>query len=194
MLFDYTYGAWTKFTGINAADWFIYNKELHFGSSNEAATYKLLQGFDDNEAGYESFLYSKKIDYDLPHELKRLRYIYVEGSLTTNTNIRADLLYNEEDSPISKTISGSGSYVNITGEAEEIGKSTFGLGTYGGDDSDETYLLYKFRVRLSYDNVDFFNMQLKFTTDQPGYVWKISKIVPYVEPLPGKKFPTDNFI
>lgn len=194
LVYDFIYNSWVKWTGINANDFFIYNDGLYYGSSNENATYKLFEGYDDNGAGYETFQYTKKLDYDLPHELKRLRYVYVEGSMTTNSEIRVDLFYNEEESPITKTISGSGAYVNITGEAEEIGSSTFGLGTYGGSDSDETYLLYKFRVRLSYDNVDFFNMQMKFSSDEAGSVWKISKVAPYVTDITGKKFPVDNVI
>lgn len=194
LVYDFIYGSWSKWTGINANDFFIYEDGLYYGSSNENATYALFQGFDDNGAGYETYQYTKKLDYELPHELKRLRYVYIEGSITTNSEIRVDLFYNEEQSPITKTISGSGGYVNITGEAEEIGSSTFGLGTYGGQDSDETYLLYKFRVRLSYDNVDFFNMQMKFSSDEAGSVWKISKVVPYVTDINGKKFPTDNVI
>ena len=194
LMYDYIYNGWTQFAGWNVNDWFIYDKELHYGASNEDSTYRCLQSFSDNTYGYESFYKTKKLDYDIPHELKRLRYVYLEGLITTNTDITVELYYNEEDAPITKTILGSGTYVNVTGEAEEIGKSTFGKGTLGGEDSDESYLLYKFRVRLSYDNVDFFNMQMKFKTDTAGDVWKINKVVPYVQPIPGKKFPVDSII
>lgn len=194
LVYDYIYNAWSRFNGWNVNDWFIYDKYLHYGASNENSTYRVLQGYDDNSYNYESYYTTPRLDFGFPHEQKRLRFVYVEGRITTNTNIDVELYYNENDSPVTRTIEGTGAYVDETGEAEEIGKSTFGKGTLGGEDSDEAYLLYKFRVRISYDNVDFFNMQLKFKSDTAGDVWKITKIVPYVYPVDGKKFPTDNYI
>lgn len=193
-VYDYTYDAWSKYTGINAKNFFIYENGLYYGASNEIASYQMLDGYDDNEFGYEAFFYTKKLDFGIPEELKKVRYVYVEGYLTTNTALKVDLYYNGDTSPISKTISGTGAYVDISNPVQVIGKATFGKSTYGGENTTEVYNLYPFRVRLSYDNVDFFNMQLKFSTDQPGYLWKISYIAPYVMAYDGKKFPIDNII
>ncbi len=195
LAYDYLYDSWTKFIGWNVNSWFIYGGELYYAASNELTTYKAMIDYDDNDGIIDAYWKSKQLDYDIPNEEKRLRFIYIEGYMTNNCQLSCNLYYNGEDTPITKCLSGTGSYIYANDEIEVFGKSTWGIGTYGGPGSPGSkFTLNKFRARLSYDNVDFFNMQFELKSQGDGMVWKVTYITPYVYKVDGKKFPINSII
>ena len=190
LLYDYSYKAWSKFIGLNAAQFFTYGTDFYYGAANEPRVYQTYVNYDDNGYGYESYWTSKNIDYGYPHELKRLRHIYVEGYMTENCPLSASLYFNgDTTNGQEKVLNGNASYIQTASTESLIGKATFGKGTYGGTANGTNFKLSKFQIRLSYSNVDFFTMQFKVRSNTPGAAWKITHIAPYIEPLPSKKFP-----
>ena len=194
LVYDYIYDSWTRFTGWNASDWFIYKSNLYYGSSNELTTYKALTDYDDNDQDIVSHWKSKEMDFEIPHELKRMRYVYIEGYMTQNCQLSCNLYYNGETDANTKVVSGTGSFIFDSSDSEVFGQVTYGQGTYGGADNNTKYILKKFRGRLSYDTVDFFNMQMELKSQGTGQVWKVTHLAPYVEKYDGKKFPTARVI
>lgn len=182
LVYDYDYKAWTKFIGWNVSDWFIYQNNLYYGASNEIATYRALTGFDDNAGAYETYWSSKWFDFGIPHGQKRLREVYVEGYMTTNTSIGLSAYFDgKTGSPLTKSILGSGAYVDTADTITVIGGNTWGKGTFGGGSGTTSYTLKKFRVNAQFSGKYFYNMQIKIGTASPGFVYKITHIVPYLE-------------
>lgn len=196
MVWDYDYDAWTKFNGWNVSDWFIYDNKLYYGSSSEIATYQAMANYDDNQYGYTSYWASKWLDYDLPNEEKTLRQIYIEGYMTTNTSLGVSCYYDgNTTTPIKKSIEGDADYVVGSGDTIALlGETIWGQGSYGGSAGTATYTLNKFRVNLQYAPRPFYNMQIKIGTANPGSVWKVTHIVPYLRALPGERIPTNQLI
>jgi len=187
LVYDYDYKAWTKFKGWNVNDWFIYDKTLHYGASNEIATYKVLTTYSDKGLPFNAYWASKWFDFGVPNEQKRLNRIYIEGYITTNTTIGVSALFDGNSTGVAKSIVGSSDYVDTSITQTMIGFNTWGKGTYGGETGATAYNLKKFRVNLIYPSTPFYNMQIRIGTASPEYVWKITHIVPYLAQLPGKR-------
>jgi len=195
LVYDNDFKAWTRFVGWNVNDWFIYASSLYYGASNEMKTYKALTGFDDNGSAYETFWTSKQMDFAIPSEQKRMDQVYVEGFMTTNTTIGVSAYFDgDTESPVAKSIVGTGDYVSTTDDITVIGGVVWGTGIYGGGSGDEAYNLRRFRVTLRYGRKPFYNMQLKIGTASPGFVYKITHIAPYIWQVPGKRAPTNSLI
>lgn len=191
LVWDYAFQSWTRFIGWNVGDWFIYDNTLFYGASNEIATYQALYNYDDNGYSYSAYWNSKWFDFGVPHEAKRLGLIYIEGYCTQNTDIGVSAFFDGDTSaPESKTIDGDDpDYVVSTDTISMLGMNTWGQAIYGGGSSGSTFNLRKFRWWGRYSGKPFYNVQLKVGTDQPGYVFKITHIVPYLAKVPGKRIP-----
>ena len=195
LVWDYEYNSWTKFVGWNVADWFIYNKGLYWGASNEITTYRALTTYADNTSPYDVYWSSKWLDYGVPNEQKRLNRVYIEGYMTTNTTVNVSAYFDgNTGAPTKKAIVGTGSYIDSSDTVDVIGYNTWGKGTYGGETGASTYNLKKFRAYLQYNGKNFFNMQLKIGTASPSFVWKVTHIVPYVQVIPGERVPINSII
>ena len=194
-VFDYDFKSWTRYIGWNVADWFINNGILYFGASNEIATYQAYINYDDNDGAYETYWKSKWMDFGVPNEEKRLNQVYVEGYMTANTTVGVSAYFDGDiNAPRPKSIKGTGSYISSTDNITVIGSVIWGSGVYGGGTGGSQYNLKKFRVNLKFAAKDFYNMQLKIGTSSPGYVYKITHVVPYLAPISGKRIPTNNII
>jgi len=194
LVWDYNYGAWTKFVGWNVADWFIHNSILYYGASNEIKTYKALVNYDDSTLPYETYWSSKWLDFGVPNEQKRLGDIYIEGYCTQNTDIGVSAYFNgDTNAPIAKTIEGDNSdYVTPSETVTVIGYNTWGLGIYGGGGGGTAFRLRKFRWWGRYSGKNLYNMQIKIGTATPGYVYKITHIIPYLAKMSGKRIPVKS--
>jgi hypothetical protein len=117
LVYDMTYKAWSRYTGMNIGGAFVYEDNLYFGSSNDDNTHKALDGWTDNGAAVASYWQSKQFTYALPHEAKKMRWLYLEGYISTATTLYVDLTF--DDTPARKQtveISGTGavSYTHLT--------------------------------------------------------------------------------
>ena len=192
-VYDTRYQGWTRYAGINAGCWFIYGNDLYVNASNEIATYKINTGYDDNDIAYQAYWSSKKIDYGIPNEMKRCRFIYVEGYIHQLCQVSASVFYDDNSNAfLTKVIEGNASYVD-TQDTITIGDSTWGSTAFGNGEVT-SYTLNKFRVRLSMAGGNFFNMQIKFDSYINGTPFKITHIAPYVERATGEVFPISSII
>ena len=196
LVWDYEYNAWTKFVGWNVSDWYIYENALYYGASNEIKTYKALVNYDDATLPYETYWSSKWLDFGIPNEQKRLGIVYIEGYCTQNTNIGVSAYFDgNSNSPVSKTIDGDNSdYVTPSETITVIGYNTWGKGIYGGGGAGTAFRLRKFRWFGRYSGKNLFNMQVNIGTASPGYVYKVTHIVPYLMQIPGKRIPIKSLI
>jgi hypothetical protein len=196
MVWDSKYKAWTKFNDWDVNDWFIADNRLYYGASNEIATYQALYGYDDNSNAYEARWGSRWMDFGVPSEQKRLRQIYMEGYITSNTTLNVSCYFDGNiNSPVKKSIAGTGDYIFSTDSITTLGENVYGTGIFSkGKGGANSYTLRKFRVNLQFGSKAFYNMQIKVGTAAIGSVWKVTHIAPYLIALPGKRTPTDQQI
>lgn len=194
LVYDYDYDAWSIYRGWNVADWFVFEGSLYFGSSSENNCFRVLTGWQDDDASVSTKWLSKQFDFGSPHEAKTLRWIYVEGYVSSSTNIKATVYYDNGTSikTQEKTISGTGSYVDSS-DTQVFGSTVYSRGSWVlGGSSD--VVLKKFRVRIQPLNTSFFNVQIKFSTDGEDQVYQITKVVPYVRKESAERVPQAQLI
>jgi hypothetical protein len=196
LIYDYAFRAWSKYVGWNVNDWFIYEGALHYAASNEIAVYRALYNYDDNGYVYTTYWNSKWFDFGVPNEQKRLGLVYIEGYCTSNTDIGVSAYFDGDASTIvSKTIDGANTnYVTTSDTLTVIGQNIWGQGLYGGGTGGSSFTLNKFRWWGRYSGRSFYNMQIKIGTANPGYVYKITHLAPYLDKVPGKKTPPASII
>jgi hypothetical protein len=185
-------GAWTRYDGIYPNGWFELDGSLYYTAANERTVYKFLTGYDDNNYSYTSYWKSKLLNYGLPHEYKRMRYIYLEGYIT-KIGVLSCNTYFDDNLYNTKVIYGNGSYVDSI-DTQTFGDFTFGDHVWGGTPGTSDVVLNKFRVRVSYSLQNFFNCQIELKTNKSGTVYRLDQLVPYVEQMDGLIFPGSNII
>lgn len=199
LVYDYRYQAWSIYKGWNVSDWFIYKGALFFSSPLNRASFQALATFEDAGGAINYYWYSKRFDFGNPCEAKRMRYVFIEGYISPNASITFDVLFDDATSPtLTKTISGTGPYVNIAA-SQTIGMNVIGNQVFGGSPvqgiiAAGNVTLNKFRVKCSLSEQNFFVAQFKFSSFGTGYVYRIQKITPYVEQEDGAIFPIQNII
>ena len=167
------------YRGWNVSCWFILNGELYFGSSIEPNTYKAFDGYVDVsrtiEVPVDAIWRTKRFNFGYPAHQKEIDYIYVEGLISQPTEIDVTIRYDEDGSrsEVTKTISGTGSYVTET-PVNALGINELGIEPLAGTTSDASDL-NKFRVYLTLPaDASLFNMDIIFRSTTTGGRWKIT--------------------
>lgn len=187
-------GAWSRYNGWAVNQWTDFDGDLYFAAANEKTVYKALVNYDDDGAAYNAYWKSPLIDHEIPHERKRLRYIYTEGYISQSTVLSATVYYDALSASSKQlVIYGTGAYVDPS-NTTTFGETVFGDGSFIGDPSGASIVLNKFRVRLSYSITDLFNYQLEFKSNGAGMAWRIGYIAPYVERMKSDIFPISSVI
>ena len=187
-------GAWSEYVGWNVNDWMDFDGDLYYADSLSHSVYKVGVNYDDGGYGYESYYKTPLINHDKPHERKRLRYVYLEGYATLGCVLSATCFYDALSAgKIEKIIYGNEVYVDPT-TSITFGDTVFSQGTFGGDPSGSSFVLNKFRVRLSYNLRNLFNYQLEVKSNIAGQAWRIDQIASYVEKESEDVFPILNYV
>jgi len=186
LVYDMIRNAWTKFLGWNAADIFAKSNIIYYLDRTNGKIYTGLTNYDDDGSDYSAYFFTKRFNWGKMSMPKTADSVYVEGYITSSTNLYATVLYNERGLLQSKTykISGTGIYVtqiNI-GALSQYPMAVVPLGLSESGD------IGIFRCYLSIPNKwGFYNMQIKFFTEKAGSVWAVTGEA--INPIPEQNVP-----
>jgi len=174
--------------GWNASTWTIYDdgtsEELYYGSSVDANIFKVTDETVDNELGITANWRSKQFDFGLPHSLKEIDNVYVEGFISPNTTLSIKLFLDENGftQTYSTDFVGTETTYLFDAEPENVfGFHPFGFQRFGSSDQPEKD---KFRIYLNKDfrRIPFYTAQIEFASDDIGQDWEITTFGFHVAP------------
>jgi len=178
LMYDTLKNAWSVISGWAVQDWAKVDKKLYYLDSGNGSVYEAFNGtYNDADNPYECIAYTKRFDYEQLATPKTADSIYLQGYITSATDLYVDVLYNEggtfktQTFLINKDAEGL-FYINpITGMA---GHFTLGGQIAGQVSLEEIGDVFFFRCYLGISNRDgFFNIQLRFRSNKAAF-WGVS--------------------
>lgn len=165
--------SWDPPATVPVSRFYIVNGLLYGHSYNTSESYQLFTGYADRVhpgfAGYPipatmAFSYEQ---YGSRHTLKGATAMYVEGYLSANSELTAQVTYELDGCATMKSFTLSGAdrkYVCIPSDQGSLGKSSLGKQKLGGAGADSIQgLPPKFRWEPTFNNTDFFECSLSFS-------------------------------
>lgn len=177
--------------GWNVQDFVVYDngttEDLYFGHAVNPNIYKVNEIPLDDIYSVKANWRSKQFDFGVPESLKTVSDFYVEGYITSNTDLTISMLLDENGytQTISTTFKGTESAYLYSGDSYNVfGFSSFGTERFGSNDdlTDKN----KFRIYLNKDfrPLPFYNMQVEFASDQENGNWEVTAFGMKVQELP----------
>lgn len=178
LMFDTLKNAWSVISGWAVQDFAKIDKKLYYMDSGDGSIYECFNGtYNDNSNPYECIAYTKRFDYEQLAVPKTADGVYLQGYLTSATDLYVDVLYNEggtfktQTFLINKDTEGLFYLSPLTGMA---GHFTLGSQIAGQVDLEELGDVFFFRCYLGISNREgFFNIQLRFRSNKAAF-WGIS--------------------
>ncbi len=163
----------------------IIGGELYGHSTGVPETYKLFDGYNDNGNFILSSARFSYQNFGLRANLKSFNEYYVEGYISSNTNLTLGVKYDVDGcaTDTSYPIVGSDTQiVCLGGDDASLGKSSLGKRPLGGIISDSTAqtLPPKFRVIKTFGRKDFFEVQFWFQSEGADQRWELLAFGPEV--------------
>ena len=163
----------------------IIGGELYAHSANVPETYKLFDGYNDNEAPINAIASFSYQNYGTRTDYKNFDEWFTEGYIQTNTLLTEKHRYDFEGSTsvIEKKIDGSTSAIifNLS-EDGSLGKKSLGKLTIGGKGSAVTDTVPpKFRVIKEMVREDFWEHQIEYSSNGVDQRWELLAYGPNVE-------------
>ena len=174
-------GAWeSPIVGWNASDFAIYNdgsgEDLYIGNSYNPNVYKVIDQAIDEDLGVTANYRTKRFDFGLPHLLKEIENIYIDGYITGNTVLNVSLLLDEDGFTQTFTTSINGTDTAYQYNAEPY--NLFGLHPFGylqfGSSNQEAKKKFRIYLNKNLRRIPFYNFQLEFASDDIGKYWEIT--------------------
>jgi len=141
-------------------------------------TYKLFEGYTDNGKSMEAIAMFSFINYGTRTALKSFNKFYLEGYITSNTELTLGIQYNVQGCDIMTqyTLDGSNTkFVCLGTDDASLGKVSLGKASLGGEltfqDSED--LPPKFRWIPTFPQVDFFEYQPSVSSVGINQRWEI---------------------
>jgi hypothetical protein len=153
----------------------IINGELYGHSANTAETYKLFNGYNDNEnpiKGVVNFAYQ---NFNDRINLKAFDELYTEGLIRSNTTLKLKIRYEYNGFAGIKEYDIKGNDKDIlfgVNSDNSLGKISLGKEPIGST-TDEVTFLNKFRQINTTKKVDFHEVQISYESDQVDASWEI---------------------
>lgn len=180
------------FIGWAVNDWtVIYNSttgtnEIHWHSSLNSSTYRLIDQKSDSTTGYTGIIRSWAEHFDNPSIQKRMEECFIEIRMNENTQILATLLYDEDGFTGQKevTLTGDNANYKFGGTAyNTFGATKYGSAKMGSNVNSDVPPVYRFNLEIN-PNIYFFNISLQLSIDGAGqdfelvrFGYKLSEIV-----------------
>lgn len=187
--YNYKRGAWEGIWDLAVADWFDYNNELYFVSSDSKEAYKMFEGVDKEKSGthYPVNAYWKSGYINMTksgfHQ-QTLKRIAVTGWIATNTTLTFDLAYDFGTSAETYSWTFEGTETDyVFGEPvyNVLGTSPLGVEPIGSISADVSENKRKFLVYFNVPAKQHNWFQLGFGSNGTGQDWEIIDIAVDVE-------------
>ena len=165
------------YVGWNVSDWTVtYNEdtgenEIHFHSSTDSNSYKLIQQKVDNTNGFTAIIRTWAETFEAPQHQKAIDEAFIEIRMNENTTVTATLLYDEDGAtgqPETDLIAANATSIRFGGtEYNPFGASAFGSQKFGSNIPGTSPPVYRFNIELN-PNIKFFNLSLQLSVDGEG--------------------------
>lgn len=177
LIYDHERAFWQPPQILPVNRFAVIGGELYGHSSQVTETYKLFDGYNDNESPIYSRAYFAYRNYDKRGEKKSFNEWFTEGYISSNTTLKMGLKYDFGGftSIVEKNISGISTAILFATTADgSFGKVPFGENPLGSitDSLDD---LSKFRVvhEITKNEQDFYEIQNFYETDEIDYRWEV---------------------
>lgn len=161
--------------GWYVADFNVFNNELHWGSSLNPVSYRAIDQKTDSTLGYTAVWRSWQEDFGSKYLQKMCEGIYIEGYILDNTTLYISVLFDENGFSGKKTYTISTADNSIIFSAvnyNPFGVNPFGFERFGAN--PDLSGLKKFRTIIPFKaNIEFYNAQIQFTSENAGDDWEI---------------------
>lgn len=175
LIYNVEKGFWEAPWDLPAGRLAIIDGELCLHSNAVPETYKLFQGYNDNNNAINAVARFSYLNYgDRVHKKSHV-HTFTEGYIGSSTELTRKILYDYEGSKgtSTETISG-GSTTGIIFQAVEsggLGKQSLGKQPLGGGNAQTE--VNKFRVIHNESRQDFFEEVYEYSTNDVDYQWEI---------------------
>ena len=159
---------------LTAGILFEYNGNLYMHSSYVPETYKLLDGYTDNNTPITAKWFSPHQNYGLPFNQKRFDTMWIEGYIRPGTNLKIILTY--DFGAETKIYELKGTNTNVVFESSGGGLGYYSLGNRNLGGRGETLSasgLRRFRGFIAIPERAFYELQTSFQSAGLDYRWEI---------------------
>lgn len=196
-VYDFNYGGWMKWVGINATQFAIYEGKIVFAASDQQNVFKL--GSSSDDGGPIAVLFdTKDINYDAPHLFKQERFVDIRGFISSGALVTVELIYeaDEEQKVVFRFSAEDGITEGSAGSQFAVSKHTVGYYTLlGGSAIGEGEItMRRFYARLSLPEYAHVTLRVRIQVSGIGTPIIITHIIPWGVYEPEEKFPESNKI
>lgn len=158
----------------------IIDGELYGHSYTTSESYKLFDGYSDNGNFIKAVAKFAFDNQGIRYEDKDFNQYYIEGYISSNTNLELGLQYDLDGcaTTITKTIEGSASYVCRVNSDASLGKVKLGSNPLGSSLTEIGTLPPKFRVIKTMPRVPYYEYQPTITSNGIDQQWEIIALGP----------------
>jgi len=153
----------------------IIDNVLHGHSSAVPESYKLFDGTNDNDNSFKSAALFAYRNFGDRVNQKNFNEFFTEGFIAGNTTIKMTLNYDLDGATqaLEKLISGGNQNILFGGTTDEsLAANSLADMSLAGD-ADDSDTLPKFRTISEFPRRDFFEIQVKYETDDVDQQWEI---------------------
>ena len=181
-LYNLAEGWWEAPQTFPVGRFAIIDGELYGHSPSTPETYKLLDGVNDNGAPIDAVAAFSYNQYGKRANLKSFDEHYVEGYISSNTELQLTINYDINGCTASNSYMINGADNSIIcpfGGGASLGKQSFGKFSLAGRASTEiTDPPPKFRVIKTFPRTDFYEYQPVFSSDGEDQRWELLSFGP----------------
>ena len=185
-IFNLAKGFWEAPQYLPVGRFAIIDNQLYGHSYTTLETYKLFDGYVDNENVIKANAVMNFQNYGMRMKTKYFNEFAVEGYINENSIITLGIKYDIDGcaTDTSYDIKGTDTQIVCTvPSTASLGKETFGKHPFGADLNQTTLdqLPPKFRVIKTFPRLDFYEAQYSFTSLGKNQRWEILAFGPKVE-------------
>jgi hypothetical protein len=155
---------------------YVVDGELYGHSYLTGESYKLFTGYNDNGNEIDCRALFAYNNYGSRFSSKGANELYVEGYITQNGTLKANVQWDIDGCStfITNDIAGDDTrIVCLGGVSNSLGKNSLGKQPLGSSTVSQATLPPKFRVIKTFTQVPFFEEQTSFTSVQKDFQWEI---------------------
>lgn len=180
LMYDMLRQAWSRITGWAVCDWARLNDKLYYLERGSGDVYQAFtNGFDDNSNPVEVELYTKRFNFGGMAQPKVTDLIYVQGYITSATELFVDVLFNEGGIQKTQTYLITPNKPGVLASnplTDSLGKTILGSVALGYVQSASIGGVSLFRTYLGCDiSQGFYNVQLRFRSNKAAW-WGVTGI------------------
>lgn len=155
---------------------YVVSGVLYGHSYNTSESYKLFTGYNDNNNFIDAKAVFSYEQFGTRSSSKSGNAMYVEGYISSNTNLTLGLNYDLDGCQTATTYSISGSddqIVCLPGDLNSLGKESLGKLPLGGNLTNMSTLPPKFRGIKTFPRIPFFEQSTTFESNGIDQNWEI---------------------